>query len=148
MKKMMMYIAEDGMIFDNAPQCKAHEIHIAEHKRKWDDDDLTRKRLVESARRGMENVNGEINFLKSRAKANNTLSYLTQKMIQSRSAYKRVLKRTNFSVNDMLALDAVLHDTCKTYVAWKAAVSRLDALREQFVVARDGYQMARDGVKR
>lgn len=132
-----LYIANDGVAFDNEAQCRAHEA-VEDAK----------DAEIENLRSSILETNAEINSLKSTSKICVTLSRLTQDFIAKRDEYKRVLKRTDFSIKSMIALDKTLHAACEAYEKWDAAVRRLNELREQFAVSRKKWHDEGYGLRR
>lgn len=134
MTEKKVYVADDGTVFDDEAKCRAHEGSLKRHGTSEESDrDST---MIHALRNEMTVLNADINLLKSNAKYCNTLSRLTQDFIAKRAEYKRVLKRTDFSVKSMIALDKACHAACEAYEEWVKAFFRLKMLRTQFAPRR------------
>lgn len=128
-----VYVADDGKVFSTEDTCKWYEDCLM---RRTSSEETTEEATIRILRNEMESLNAGINLLKSNAKYENTLSRLTQNFIAKRAEYKRVLKRTDFSVKSMIALDKSCHAACEAYEAWDSAIGRLQMLRTQFAPRR------------
>lgn len=146
MKKVTLYVARDGTAFDNEPQCKAHEDNLDKGHLPIISDD--RKRLADSMRTGLEDMKRKLNFLKSNANSKRTLSYLTKRMMEGRTAYKEALKKADYSVASMLTFGKVLSEACESYCDWHEAYTELCELRDQIIIAEDGIYELTYGKKR
>lgn len=134
MRKMTLFVADDGTAFDNEPQCRMHDKKLSENGTTYKE---SAEKYASSMRMGLENIQSHINRLKSNTECCVCLKFLTRQMVETRRKYKEQLAKSNGSVKSMLALGRVAKEACDAYKAWDKAITELRSLRERVRIQKE-----------
>lgn len=137
MRKVTLYVADDGTAFDNEPQCRMHDKKLSDNKTSYNE---SAEQYASSMRMGLDNIQSHINRLKSNTECCVCLKFLTRQMVDTRKKYKEQLAKSNGSVKSMLALGKVASAACDAYKAWDKAITELRSLRERVKIQKDSIR--------
>lgn len=129
MKKVTMYISDDGIAFETKVECERYE---ANKKRAKIEESEAIESYVSSLATGMKVMVGKMNILKSKARHKNTLAVTTQNMVKSRKMFKEQLKKSNSSVASMFELKSVVDEACKCFTEWDETLREYEWLKMGF----------------
>lgn len=140
MRKVTIYVADDGTEFDNEPQCRMYDKKLS--------DKASSEQYASSMRMGLDNIQSNINRLKSNTECCVCLKFLTRQMVDTRKKYKEQLAKSNGSVKSMLALGRVASAACDAYKAWEKAITELRSLRERVRIQKDSIRSLEERVSK